>query len=64
MHLNGKETEVADGLTVSALLAAKGLDPKKVVVERNREILDKNSWAQVVLNADDKLEIITVVGGG
>ena len=62
--INGKEIEVAEQLTVAALVAEKGLDPNTVVVEHNMVILPKEKWSQSVLAAEDKLEIIAFVGGG
>lgn len=64
VYINGKETDVTNQLTVAALLAEKGLDPNTVVVEHNLVILPKEEWSQLLLTAEDKLEIITFVGGG
>ena len=64
VYVNGKETEVAEQLTVAALVAEKGLNPNTVVVEHNLVILPKEEWPQLVLAAEDKLEIVTFVGGG
>lgn len=64
VYVNGKETEVAERLTVAALVARKGLNPNTVVVEHNLVILPKEKWSQSVLTAEDKLEIIAFVGGG
>ena len=64
IHMNGKEIEIAEDQTVAALVAERGLDPNKVVVEHNMVILPKEEWPQLVLTAEDKLEIIAFVGGG
>ncbi|MHB1455366.1 MAG: sulfur carrier protein ThiS [Armatimonadota bacterium] len=64
VYVNGKETEVAEQLTVAALVAEKGLNPNTVVVEHNMIILPKEQWSQFTLASDDKLEIIAFVGGG
>lgn len=64
IYINGMETEAAERLTVAALVDGKGLNPDTVVVEHNRIILPKEKWSQIVLTADDELEIITFVGGG
>jgi thiamine biosynthesis protein ThiS len=64
VYINGKETEVAEGQTVSALLAERGLDPDTVVVEHNMTILPKEDWPQLTLAAEDNVEIIAFVGGG
>ena len=41
-----------------------GLDPKKVAVERNLEIVPRSTLAAVMLADGDKLEIVHFVGGG
>lgn len=64
VYVNGKETEVAEQLTVAALVAEKGLNPNTVVVEHNMIILPEEQWLQFTLASDDKLEIIAFVGGG
>ena len=64
VYVNGKETEVNEDQTVAALVAEKGLNPDTVVVEHNMVILPKEEWPQLVLTAEDKLEIISFVGGG
>ena len=62
--VNGKETEVAEGLTVAALIAEKGLNPDTVVIEHNLVILPKEKWNDVVISAEDRIEIVAFVGGG
>jgi sulfur carrier protein len=64
VYVNGKETEVAEQLTVAELVAERGLNPNMVVVEHNMVILPKDEWSQLALTAEDKLEIIAFVGGG
>ena len=64
IYVNGKETEVAEQLTVAALIEEKGLNPNTVVVEHNMAILPKEEWSHLVLTAEDRREIIAFVGGG
>ena len=64
IHLNGKEREVAADITVSGLLDQLGLVPGMVVVERNREILARDSYPTVSLREGDRLELVHFVGGG
>lgn len=61
--INGKEREV-DVENIQQLLEQLELDPKKVVVELNRDIVDRAKYADTPLNEDDSLEIVTMVGGG
>jgi thiazole synthase len=62
--LNGDPRVVAPGLTLAGLLAELALDASKVAVERNLEIVPRSTFAQVVLAAGDRLEIVHFVGGG
>jgi thiamine biosynthesis protein ThiS len=62
--VNGKIREVSAGLTVDELLEALGLNPTLVVVERNREILDRSGYTEVPVEAGDVLELVHFVGGG
>ena len=62
--LNGKQRRVDPGLTVERLLEALGLNPALVVVERNRQILDRSRYAEVEVDAGDVLELVPFVGGG
>ena len=64
IHLNGKAREVAADITVSGLLDELGLVPGMVVVECNREILTRESYATVRLSEGDQLELVHFVGGG
>lgn len=64
IRLNGKEREVAAGITVSGLLDELGLVPGMVVVERNREILARDRYPMVHLSEGDRLELVHFVGGG
>jgi thiamine biosynthesis protein ThiS len=62
--VNGDEREVAAGITVAGLLESLGLHPGLVVVERNREILDRERYGDVELASGDVLELVHFVGGG
>lgn len=64
IQLNGEPRRVAAGTTVAALVDALGLNPKKVAVERNLEIVPRSTYADVALGEGDQLEIVHFVGGG
>jgi len=61
--LNGEQRQVREG-SVADLVAALGLDVKKVAVERNREIVPRSTLKDVALAEGDVLEIVHFVGGG
>ena len=62
--LNGETHEVKDGLSVLALVLTLELDPKRVAVERNMEIVPKSVHGDTILVDGDALEIVEFVGGG
>lgn len=62
--VNGESLTVNAGATVEALLASLQQQHKRVVVELNRQILDKNAYGIKTLTEGDSLEIIQFVPGG
>ena len=62
--LNGREREVPEGATVLALLEEAGIDRGRVAVEVNREVVPKTRHGERRLAAGDRVEIVTMVGGG
>lgn len=64
VRLNGADREVAPDLTVRGLLESLDLRPELVVVERNREILDRKAYADTPVEEGDTLELVHFVGGG
>ncbi len=62
--LNGKREEWPDGMTVAALIASLGMQPRFLAVERNRQLVPRREHATCVLTAGDEIEIVTLVGGG
>lgn len=63
MIVNGKEMNF-ENITILQLLKNLSLDMKRVVVEVNREIVSKEEYPEYLLNGEDKIEIISFVGGG
>ena len=64
VKINGEEKEIADGLSLSALLEALQIRPARVVVERNRSIVPRDAYGATWLAEGDALEIVHFVGGG
>ncbi len=63
--INGKETNIADGLTVNQLLAQENVQmPDMVSVELNGQILKRTKFEETVLKDDDKVEFLYFMGGG
>jgi thiamine biosynthesis protein ThiS len=62
--LNGEERDIADIVSIADLVAALGLDARKVAVERNLEIAPRSIYADIALAEGDRIEIVTFIGGG
>ena len=64
VKINGEDREIDDGVTLTALLESLQIRPGRVVVERNRDIVPRDSYSATLINDGDKLEIVHFVGGG
>ena len=64
VKINGEEQEFTNSLSLSALLESLQIRPARVVVERNREIVPRDSYNATLINDGDTLEIVHFVGGG
>jgi len=62
--VNGKPFELPAANSVATLLAALGMDPTRVAVERNRAIVPRAAFAATSLADEDQVEIVQFVGGG
>ncbi|MCE5267401.1 MAG: sulfur carrier protein ThiS [Planctomycetaceae bacterium] len=62
--VNGEARQVAEGLTIAALLGELQLGGKPVAVEVNLELVPRPRHAEHRLAEGDRLEIVTLVGGG
>ena len=64
VRINGEPQRVATGSTIATLIAGIGLDPARVAVERNLEIVPRSTLAEVMVAEGDAFEIVHFVGGG
>ena len=64
VRINGEARRVSAGTTIAALVAEIGLDPARVAVERNLEIVPRSTLASVKVEDGDAFEIVHFVGGG
>ncbi|HEX3698777.1 MAG TPA: sulfur carrier protein ThiS [Polyangia bacterium] len=62
--VNGQLRTAAAGTTVAALIAEMGIDPQRVAIERNQDVVPRRTWAEAALADGDHLEIVAFVGGG
>jgi thiamine biosynthesis protein ThiS len=64
IRVNGAHRRVPAGISVADLALELGLEPTKVAVERNLEIVPRSTLARVRVEDGDDFEIVTFVGGG
>ena len=64
ISVNGEMRSFEGVADVAALVAELGLDPRKVAVERNLEIVPRSTYAQTPVADGDRIEIVTFIGGG
>ncbi len=64
IQLNGDPYEIMNGTNLNELLNKLKIQKNKVAVEVNGVIIEKNKYLKLVLNKDDKVEIVHFIGGG
>ena len=64
IRVNGEHRRVNAGISFAELASELGLEPTRVAVERNLEIVPRSTLAQVLVADGDEIEIVTFVGGG
>jgi len=64
IHLNGDPREIDDDLSIGALLDRLGVPVAGVIVERNREVVQRSRFDEDVVRAGDRIEIVRLMGGG
>lgn len=64
IQVNGEPRQVAEGLSVHALLESLELNPALIVVERNAIILRRADYEATTVEPGDTLELVHFVGGG
>ncbi len=64
VKLNGKDRQVEAGHSIRSLIESLDLHPSLVVVELNREILDRDAYGDAMVQAGDTIELVHFVGGG
>ncbi len=64
MTLNGEHKSVPAPGSIADMLRAIGIDPRRVAVERNLEIVPRSTLGEVEVADGDAFEIVHFVGGG
>ena len=63
VKVNGDNMDIA-GKTLLEYLSTTNYDPKRIAVERNKDIVPRAEYDKVVLMDGDSIEIVSFVGGG
>ena len=64
IRINGKLSSINDNLSLLNLINHLKIPLKKVAIELNLEIVDKNKLNKINLKNNDKIEIVHFIGGG
>ncbi|HET9811929.1 MAG TPA: sulfur carrier protein ThiS, partial [Sphingomicrobium sp.] len=64
VRVNGEQRSIAGGSTIVTMLESIGLDPRRVAVERNLEVVPRSTLGEVHVRDGDAFEIVHFVGGG
>lgn len=64
VRVNGEHKRLQGAITIAQMLNELGLDPLRVAVERNLEIVPRATLGQVCVEDGDDFEIVQFVGGG
>jgi thiamine biosynthesis protein ThiS len=64
VNVNGDRVEVPENATIEQLLGQLDLNTRAIAVVVNEQLQPRDTHGTFVLNQDDRLEIVTLVGGG
>ena len=64
IKINGKLSTIKDKVTLYSLVKKLKVPLKKVAIELNQEIVNKNRIKNIKLKNNDKIEIVHFIGGG
>ena len=64
LTVNGAEKTVPEGLTLDLLVRELGLEKNPIAIELNRRVVPRDRHGETRLAEGDRLEIVTLVGGG
>ncbi len=64
VRVNGEDRELAEGVSVAALLDSMSLEVNGIAVALNMEIVRRGEYGDTQLSDGDEVEIVRAVGGG
>nr|WP_304941597.1 sulfur carrier protein ThiS [Marinobacterium rhizophilum] len=63
-YINGQATGIPEGQSLTDLVEHLGLSGRRLAIELNAEIVPRAAHATVLLNNNDRVEIVHAIGGG
>ena len=64
LTVNGDPVELADGLSVAALVAERAPDHRRIAVAVNADVIPRSAWPTTALRDGDAVEVLVAVAGG
>jgi sulfur carrier protein len=64
IHVNGDSHSCSTPIFLPELLTQMDFNPRLIAVEYNGEILHRQFWSETQIQNGDRLEVVTIVGGG
>lgn len=64
IQVNGETHTCVAQIALPELLTQLGFNPRLIAIEHNGEILHRQYWADTQMQTGDRLEVVTIVGGG
>ena len=64
MKVNGEQIQLTETVTLEAFLVSQGYNIQRIAVERNDEIVSRETFSDVMLNDNDIIEVVHFMGGG
>lgn len=62
--VNGSDKQIKDNISVSDLITSYSLDIDRVIILKNDLIITKETYDSIKLEGGDKVELLSIVGGG
>lgn len=64
MKVNGEQIQLTKATTLQEFLKEQGYNIQRIAIERNDEIVPRESFSEVMLNDSDIIEVVHFMGGG
>lgn len=64
IFINGCKYRFNKAINVEQLVNFLNCNKNAIAIEYNHQILQKDLWSKTIINSNDNLELVTIVGGG